>query len=119
MLSRQTLRPEASIVVLVSALASQGFQVVDASFTDKHSQLVVQDISNLEPNMRRIHTTQFVIPLFFQRPAERVTVEYRERDGTPSLRTSASRALMERAKQADDFTIVASEAELTDLKATQ
>jgi hypothetical protein len=112
----QSLRPEASLGVLVSGLASQGFRVVDASFTEEHSLLVVQDVSRLDPNSRRVHTAQFVIPLYLHRPAERVTVEYRRRDGTPALRTSASRALIERAKEADDFTIVAREAEMTELE---
>jgi len=117
MLCEPDVRPEASLTVLASALASQGFRIVDASFTDEHSQLVVQDVSRLDPADRRFHTTQFVIPLFLHRQAARVTVEYRERDGTPSFRTSATRELLERAQEADDWHLVARESELTDLKA--
>jgi len=117
MLPKPNVRPEASLTVLASALASQGFRTVDASFTDEHSQLVVQDVSNLNPSDRRFHTTQFVIPLFFHRPAARVTVEYRECDGTPSFRTSATRELLERAQEAGDWHLVARESELSDLKA--
>lgn len=111
-----SLRPEASLVVLVSGLASQGFEVIETRCTPEQSLLVVQDLSLLDPNERRLYSTQFVIPLFFERPAETVVVEYRERDGTPSFRTTATRAIIERAEQQGNWLLVAEESQLTDLK---
>ena len=119
MVAQSELRPEASLVVLVSGLASQGFEVVETQHTPAQSRVVVQDLSMLDPNQRRIHSTQFVIPLFHARPADQVVVEYWERDGTPSLRTIASRALIERAQREGDWTIVAKEFQFTNLKAPQ
>ena len=119
MLSKLDLRSEASLTNLTIALASQGFRIVDASFTEKQSMLVVQDVSSMDPSSRRIHTTQFVIPLFLFRPAAQITVEYRDRYGIPLLRTSASRALMEKAQKAGDWTLVAREATLEDMKDKQ
>ena len=119
MLAKSELRPEASLVALVSGLASQGFEVVEAQYTPERSRLVVQDMSTLDPQHRQIHSTQFVIPLFLQRPAQQVVVEYWERDGTPSLRTTASRALIERAQREGDWTLVAQESQFTNLKRSQ
>ena len=116
MLPKLGIRPEASMTHLTIALASQGFRTVDASFTEEQSMLVVQDVSSIDTTSRRLHTTQFVIPLYFFRPAAQITVEYRDRYGMPSLRTTASRALMERAQEADDWTLVAREAEIEDMK---
>ena len=119
MLARSELRPEASLIMLVSGLASQGFEVVEMQYTPEQTSLVVQDLSTLDPQHRRIHSTQFVIPLFFERPAQQVVVDYWERDGTPSLRTTASRALIERAQREGDWTLVAQESQFTNLKRSQ
>jgi DNA-binding XRE family transcriptional regulator len=91
LLPQVAMRPEASLVVLISGLASQGFEVVEARYTPELSHLVVRDVSMLDPTERRIHSTQFVIPLFLGRPAERVVVEYQERDGIPALPFCQSR----------------------------
>jgi hypothetical protein len=50
-------------------------------------------------------------------PANNVVVEYREFDGTPSLRAVAAKEVFERAKQAEDWTMVAREMQVTHLKA--
>lgn len=116
LLPKPDVRAEASLVVLVSALASQGFEVVEIECSSEESRLVVKDISRLDPNERRIHTTQFVIPLYYERQADRVVIEYWERDGTPSLRTIATREMIERAEREGDWKLVALEAELINLK---
>jgi hypothetical protein len=109
-------RVEASLTVLISGLASQGFEVVESHFDEKESRLIVQDISFLDPDQRRVHSSQFVIDLYYQRPAEVVVVEYRERDGTPSLKTTATRELIERAARIGDWDLVAQECHCVDLK---
>jgi hypothetical protein len=119
MLPQPELRAEASLVVLVSALASQGFEVLQYAWTPEQSRLVVRDVSTLDPDRRRVHSTQFVIPLFFERPAEELIVEYWERDGTPSLRTTAGRALIDRAQRENDWNLVARECQFTNRKPTK
>ncbi len=119
MLPQLDLRSEALLINLTTALASQGFRIVDACFTEKQSMLVVQDFSRMDPASRRLHTTQFLIPLYLNYPSAKFVVEYRECDGTPSLRTSASRTLMEKARESEDWNLVAREAKIEDIKDMQ
>ena len=110
-------RAESSLLVFASGLASQGFEVVDMQLSSGESRMVLRDMSTLNPAERRAHATQFLIPLFSMAPANNVVVEYREFDGTPSFRAVAAKEVFERAKQAEDWTMVAREMQVTHLKA--
>jgi hypothetical protein len=109
-------RAESSLLVFTSGLASQGFEVVEMHVSADESRMVLRDMSTLDVAQRRAHSTQFLIHLFYERPASTVVVEYREFDGTPSLRAAASRDLIERAQRAGDWTLVAAEMQITDLR---
>jgi hypothetical protein len=112
----RTQRAESSLLVFASGLASQGFEVVEMHLSSDESRIVLRDMSTLDVVQRRTHATQFLIPLFHEKPADTVVVEYREFDGTPSLRADASRELIERAERAGDWTLVAAQMHVTDLK---
>jgi hypothetical protein len=114
------VRPEMRLLNLVAGLASQGFDVVDFQNDEQGATLVIRDVSKLDPNERRIHTTQFVEVLWYCTHAPAVTVEYREHDGTPNFLTHATRELFERIeKEGLLLTTVAEEAEMIDLKTKQ
>lgn len=111
------VRPEMRLLGLVAGLASQGFDVVDFKNDEQGATLIIRDASKLDPNERRIHTTQFAQVLWYYTNAPVVTVEYRERDGTPNFATRATRDLFERIeKEGLPLTTVAEEVEMTDLK---
>lgn len=109
-------RPEASFAVCLAAIASQGFAVISTSQSAEWSALVVQDVSNLPSDTRRVHASQFVAPLALFRPAPMLSIEYRERDGTPSLLTIAPLELVERANSTGNASLIAEEATFIDLK---
>lgn len=111
-------RPEADLMVLLGGIVSQGFAVIEISQTTKWSSLVVQDVSTMSSDARRIHASQFVVSLASFRPAPMLSVEYRERDGTRSLLTIAPMELIERATAVGDLALVAAEATFVDLKVT-
>ena len=114
------LRPEATILNFVTAMASQGFEVIDFQNDEQGAKVIVRDVSTQNPNQRRFHTVQFVGLLWCTTRAAVVTVEYHERDGTPNFRTRATRDIFERIKREGlPGSTIAEEAELTDLKAGQ
>ena len=87
---------------IVSGMASQGFKVIELTEYDQKIKLVIQDITNNEPDNRRIHTTQFVFVLWNNSNKTKSTVvEYWEKDGTPNFRTSASIDLLIRVENED------------------
>ncbi len=111
------IRSEAEILNLVSAIASQGFEVIDIQFDRNNAKLIVQDITSMEPRVRSIHASQFVEMLWLHTNSSLVTVEYLEVDGTPNLRAIASAELFERArKDSEPLKILAAEIEMIDLK---
>jgi len=110
------LRDEARFSVLISGLATQGFSVIETTTTPEESRLVIQDMSDLPPLERGAHASQFIVTLADYRPAKALIVEYRTKRGVPFLRARAPLTLIECAREAGDFTIVARDAELTILE---
>ena len=90
------VRFEAELVNLVVGLASQGFEVVDLRKNPDEAKLVIRDNSNLDPNKRRLHASQFVFPLWTATRSREVIVEYREKDNTPNLEVSANSAVCQK-----------------------
>jgi len=81
--------PEDVILAFASQAASQGFEVIDVKLTDEEAIAILRDVSDLDPNERRFHASQFVYVLWFHTNRPCVKVEYREKDGTRSLLTTA------------------------------
>lgn len=84
------VRDEAVFVNFAAALASQGFEIVDYNKNPECAKLVVKDISDLNPDERRFHASQFLLPLWVLAHSKRVIVEYRESDNTPNFLVSAN-----------------------------
>jgi hypothetical protein len=57
------LRPEHGIVCLASAMATQGFEMVDFRVEQGSVRVVVRDVTDGEPKRRMLHASQFVCPV--------------------------------------------------------
>jgi len=79
------LRIEQEILAFASAVATQGFEVIDLRLTDDAAVAVLQDVTDQDPNERRFHASQLVYQLWNNTQRSRVTIEYREKDGTRRL----------------------------------
>jgi hypothetical protein len=111
-------RDEATFVNFAAGLASQGFEIVEYKKKPDESKIVVKDASNLDPNKRRIHASQFLFPLWLLTRSKRVIVEYREKDNTPNLLVSANSATCEKIYTGElESSTLAKTMDVTDLKA--
>lgn len=110
-----SIRSEAEIVRLTCAIASQGFEIVHFQHSESMLDVAVQDVSELDPDRRRLHASQFVVPLYFIKPATKVVLEYRDKSGRPYFRVTATEELIRRGQQTGDASIIAHEAEFIDL----
>lgn len=84
------VRDEAEFLNFVSGLASQGFEIVDYTKKSGEAKIVIKDASNLDPDKRRFHASQFLFHLWLFTRSKKVIVEYRENDNTPNFLFSAN-----------------------------
>jgi hypothetical protein len=70
--------------------SSQGFEASDLVETETEISVVLRECSDMDPSARRFHASQFAYVLWTKRPKPYAKVEYREKDGTPSLITRVS-----------------------------
>jgi len=90
------LRDEAEFLNFATGLASQGFEVVEFKKNADETRLVVKDVSNLDPDQRRFHASQFLFPLWLFTKSKQVTVEYRVKNNTPNLLISVNSSICEK-----------------------
>ena len=83
------LRAEQVILNFVSAVATQGFEVIDINLTDQSAIAILQDVTDQDPKRRRFHASQMVYQLWNSTERSRVTIEYRKKDGSRSLISTA------------------------------
>jgi hypothetical protein len=108
---------EAELLNFSAAAASQGFEVMDARLTEQEASVTVRDVSDSDPEVRRFHAMQFVYPLWLHTGRARVVVEYQEKDGTPSLVTTAWAEDLDRIARGElAFSELANLTQLADLK---
>jgi hypothetical protein len=84
------IREEALFLDFISALSSQGFEVIHYSRNPKKAKIIVKDVTNLNPNERRIHSSQFLFPLWKITRSKKVIVEYREKNGKINFMSSTN-----------------------------
>lgn len=112
------VRDEAVFVNFAAALASQGFEIVDYNKNPECAKLVVKDISDLNPDERRFHASQFLLPLWVITHSNRVIIEYREKDNTPNFQVSANSDICEKIYEGElEPLTLAKMMDMTDLKA--
>jgi len=86
----QNLRPEQEILSFASASATQGFEVIDISITPEAAIALLHDMTTLDPNKRRFHASQLLHELWVCTQRNTISIEYREKDGTPNLISEVS-----------------------------
>jgi len=112
------VRAEAVFVNFAAGLASQGFEIVEYEKSPDDAKLVVKDISNLNPDERRFHASQFLLPLWVITHSNRVIIEYREKDNTPNFQVSANSDICEKIYEGElEPLTLAKMMDMTDLKA--
>ncbi len=111
------IREEAEFLGFATGLASQGFEVKEFKKNSNEAKLVVKDMSNLNPDVRRFHASQFLFPIWDITRSKKVIVEYREKDDTPNLLVSASSSICEKIYKEELNPIALAEImEMVDLK---
>jgi hypothetical protein len=111
------VREESEFTAFASALASQGFEIIEYNATIEEARLVVKDRSSMDPNMRRLHATQFLFPVWNLSKSKDAVVEYWERNGTPNLRVRINSNICEKVFDGElDVLTIAKEMEILDLK---
>jgi len=111
------VRDEAVFVNFATALASQGFEIADYNKNPDCAKLVVKDMSNLNPDERRFHASQFLLPLWVITHSGRVIIEYREKDDTPNFLVSANSAICEKIYNGElELLSLAKMMDMSDLK---
>lgn len=111
------VRDEAVFVNFAAGLASQGFEIVEYEKSPDDVILVVKDISNLNPDERRFHASQFLLPLWVITHSKRVIIEYREKDNTPNFQVSANSDICEKIYKGElELLTLAKMMDMTDLK---
>lgn len=84
-------RSEAKFLSFVTAIASQGFEVVEYKDTNDETKIILKDVSDLDPKQRRIHASQFLFALWLiNQSTQRVAIEYRENNNTPNFLVSVN-----------------------------
>ena len=90
------VRDDAEFPNFATALASQGFEIVEFKKSIDETKLVVQDVSNLNPDQHRVHASHFLFPLWLFTKSKQMTVEYREKDNIPNLLISVNSTICEK-----------------------
>lgn len=86
-----SLRAEAAFMSLATALAGQGFEIAQFNESDTCSKLVVKDISQIDPAVRRFHPAQFLYPFWNINHPDKITVVFLEQSGSPDIEFSIDR----------------------------
>ena len=111
------IREESEFICFASGLASQGFEIVEYKKSSEEAKLTVKDLSDMNPNERKIHASQFLFPLWDMTRSKRMVVEYREKDNTPNLLASADSTICEKIYNGElELSALAKTFEWVDLK---
>ena len=79
------IRKEVLLVELFSGINSQGFSITDYSEEAGVSKLVLEELTEIEPLRRAIHSSQFLHSLWLYTRLPQLCVEYQTRGGKPYL----------------------------------
>lgn len=75
------LRPDISILFLTTAIATQGYDVVDLSVSDTLAHLQVRDVTRGDVKSRGVHASQFLVQVWKECRTPKVKVSYLDKDG--------------------------------------
>lgn len=89
------IRSEVTQLELFSGISSQGYKVVDFSFSSDASKLILNDLIDGDVKKRAIHSSQFLYQLWLHTKSINVVVEYREYGGSTYLISSTTDSVCE------------------------
>lgn len=69
--------------------ASQGFEVVELDVSNESAKALLADVTVQDPDVRAIHASQFVYPLWIATRSQELIIDYKAKSGTVTLRTIA------------------------------
>lgn len=97
----QGLRPDVAVFHIATAIATQGFEVVDFETGDSQVVLSVSDATQTPSIRRMIHASQFVVPVWQAFPRDSVVVRYLDTAGDVALTATAAGVDCERVGSGD------------------
>jgi hypothetical protein len=74
------VRIDMKILTLASAVATQGFELIDISIEENSITAVIKDVTGSPALKRMLHASQFVYPVWRHFPADEITVQYLDHD---------------------------------------
>ena len=90
-------RDEIWLLFFISGICSQGFEVVKFDYeANGKALMVVKDLTEQNPKMRGIHTSQFIYPVWIYTHARDSTIEYILSNGQIYLHSSANNEVCEK-----------------------
>lgn len=84
------LRPEHGILCIASAVATQGFELVDFRVEYGSVRATVRDVTDGDPRRRMLHASQFVYLIWCHLERDSIRVTYQDKHGKPWLITIAT-----------------------------
>lgn len=92
-----TRRDEIWLLFFISSIYSQGFEVLRFDYEPNGKALMVlRDFTELNPEIRSCHSSQFVYPIYCLTLANEITVEYRLKNDKLFVRSSSTKNICER-----------------------
>lgn len=90
-------RDEMWLLFFISGICSQGFEVIKFDYENNGKALmIVKDLTEQDPKMRGIHTSQFIYSIWVGTRASDISIEYRQRNGQLYLRSSSNKEVCEK-----------------------
>lgn len=90
-------RDEIWLLFFISGICSQGFEVIKFDYeTNGKARMIVRDLTEQDPKMRGMHTSQFIYPIWFGTRASDISIEYKLRNDKLYLRSSSNNEVCEK-----------------------
>lgn len=84
-------RDEIWLLFFVTRLNSLGFDVVQFDFeTNGEAFLLVRDLTDMDPHIRGLHSSQFIYQIWYFTDSKHITVEYRQKNNDPYIISSST-----------------------------
>ena len=89
-------RDEMWLLFFLSGICSQGFEVLKFDYEPNGKALmIVKDLTEQDPKMRGVHTSQFIYPIWLRTCAKDISIVYKLRNGNLYLRSSSNNKVCE------------------------
>lgn len=92
-------RADVHVLHLAASFATQGFELIDLTIEGNSVTAVIKDITDLSARERMLHASQFVYPVWYDFPADNVTVKFLDRLGDLILTVNAKGSDCEEVKR--------------------